>query len=183
AEAEMRGGHLQLVDDERRLAELANILGLGDKLRFVSPVMHGELVKEIRWTPDEVETTRDGLDVATLELSAIDLAGLQLATSLGAMELIGKLGGGRALERPARHAIAGATAVGLITIPGGHTPGAMFEGGRALQRVWLKAAALGWSIQPMTALVCLFWRLWDGADDLSDVQVRQITELRRRYAA
>lgn len=179
--AESRHGRLTLLHDEQQLQKVADLLGPGDRLRFVSKTMHSELVSEIRWTPKEVEQTRDGLDVATLELSPVDLAGLRLASSLGAMELVGKLGGGRALEKPTRKSIAGASAVGLLTIPGGHTPRAMFEGGRALQRVWLTATARGYAFQPMTALVCLFWRLLAGAPELSAPQVRELNELRARY--
>lgn len=181
AAAEHRGASLTLIDDSSRLDAIADFLGPGDRLRFGSHDMHSELINEIRWTPREVEATRDGLDLATLELSPVDLAGLRLATSLGAMELVSKLGGGRALEKPTRKSIAGASAVGLVSIPQGNTPRAMFEGGRALQRVWLTATARGYSFQPMTALVCLFWRLLDGGLGLSRGQVKELKHLRGRY--
>lgn len=178
--AELRHGRLALLDDEHRLGRLADLLGPVDRLRFTSRTMHGEMMNEVRWTPHEVELTRDGLDVATLELTPVDLAGLRLA-SLGAMELVGKLSGGRALEKPARRSVAGATALGLLSIDGGRSPRTMFEGGRALQRVWLTAGARGYSIQPMTVMVCLFWRLLDGATGLNPREISLLKELRPQF--
>lgn len=181
AAADARGARLRLIDDQPGFAAMADILGPGDRMRFVSKLMHGELMAEIRWSRAEVERTKDGLDVATLELGAVDLAGLRLATSMGAMELVGRLGGGRALEKPTRNSIAGASAMGLLTIPGGHTPRAMFAGGRALQRLWLTATSQGYWLQPMTALVCLFWRLLDGAPGLTKDQANLLHSLRQKY--
>lgn len=181
AAAEARHGHLRLLQEPRDMGVIADILGPGDRLRFISKIMHPELVNEIRWTPEEVERTRDGLDVATLELTPVDLVGLRVASSMGVMDLVNKVRGGRALERPSRKAIAAASAVGLLTVPGGHTPQAMYEGGRALQRLWLTATALGYAFQPMTAIVCLFWRLLDGGDGLRDDEKETLTELRRQY--
>lgn len=183
AAADARGARLRLIEAEQDLTAIADILGPGDRLRFISKVMHREFMGEIRWNRTEVERSKDGLDVATLELGAMERAGLRLATSMGAMQLVGRLGVGRVLEKPTRNSIAGASAMGLLTIPGGHTPQAMFAGGRALQRLWLTATAQGYWLQPMTALVCLFWRLLDGAPDLSTEQVEQLASLRQKYQA
>jgi hypothetical protein len=93
---------LHLVEDPERLAEIGEVLGRGDRLRFLSRTMHREMMGEIRWTADEVRRTRDGLDVTTLELTTADLAGLRIMSSWAAMDLVGRVGGGRALEKPAR---------------------------------------------------------------------------------
>ncbi len=181
ADAKVRGGRLQWLTEATQLEAMADILGPGDRLRFVSKVMHPELIHEIRWSPVEVEQTRDGIDVATLELSAVDLIGLRLASSMGVMDLVGKVGGGRSLEKPARKMIASASAVGLITCSGEHNFRSMIAGGRAMQRVWLRATALGYSFQPMTALICLFWRLLDGAPNLKPREKEVLEELRAQY--
>jgi hypothetical protein len=178
---EARGGQLTLLDDPAQLAGVAEVLGRGDWLRYTSTVMHGELLEELRWTPEEVEQTRDGVDVATLELSALDRVGLELTCSEGVMALVRDLGGGRGLETASRDAIAASSAVGLVSIPRKQGAGAMLSGGRALQRVWLEAQALGYAFQPMTALVCLFWRLLDGGLGLSDQQRCELEALRAAY--
>jgi len=145
--------------------------------------MHREMMEEVRWTADEVRRTRDGLDVTTLELSGADLTGLRVMSSWAAMDLVGRLGGGRALEKPARKAIAGASAVGLVSIAG-RTREAYFAGGRAMQRVWLKATALGLAFQPMAPLTYLFARLELGdGEGLTAGEVAALRELRGRFGA
>lgn len=181
AAAGIPGAALHLVEDPERLAEVGEVLGRGDRLRFLSRTMHREMMSELRWTADEVRATRDGLDVTTLELTATDLAGLRVMSSWPAMDLVGRLGGGRALEKPARKAIAAASAVGLVSVRG-RTREAYFEGGRAMQRVWLQATALGLAFQPMAPLTYLFARVELGeGDGLSAAEVAALRELRGRF--
>ncbi|MCH9686672.1 MAG: Rv1355c family protein [Deltaproteobacteria bacterium] len=180
AAAEERGARLQLVTDDAQLEEIAAVLGRGERLRLVSETMHREMMSEIRWTTQEAERTRDGLDVATLELTPTDLAGMQLISSWPLMQLAGRLGTGDGLGRPTRKAIAGACAVGLVTFEG-TDPTHYFEAGRATQRTWLTAASHGLAFQPMTALLYLFARLiHGGAEGLSRHQVDELSTLRRR---
>ncbi len=181
--AEIPGAALHLIEDPERLAELGEILGRGDRLRFLSRTMHREMMEEVRWTADEVRRTRDGVDVTTLELTGADLAGLRVMSSWAAMDLVGRLGGGRALERPARKAIAAASAVGLVSVHG-RTREAYFAGGRAMQRVWLQATALGLAFQPMAPLTYLFARLeLGGGEGLSAAELVALGELRGRFSA
>ena len=67
---------------------------------MLSPTMHGEMMREIRWNRDEVLATRDGLDLATLELSASDMAALRLIASWPLMKTVGALGAGRGCRSP-----------------------------------------------------------------------------------
>jgi hypothetical protein len=104
-------------------------------------------------------------------------------SSWAAMELVGRVGGGRALEKPARKAIAAASAVGLVTVPG-RTREDYFAGGRAMQRVWLEATARGLAFQPMAPLTYLFARLeLGGGEGLSVREAATLRELRAAFAA
>lgn len=181
--ADVPGAALHLLEDPERLAGFGELLGRGDRLRFLSRTMHREMMGELRWTADDVRRTRDGLDVTTLELTATDLAGLRVMSSWPAMELVGRLGGGRALEKPARKAVAAASAVGLVSVDG-RTREAYFAGGRAMQRVWLQATALGLAFQPMAPLTYLFARLeLGGGEGLSAGELAALHELRSCFAA
>ncbi len=170
--------HLLTAPDE--LEEIGRILGEGDRLRFLNQQMHREMFGELRWSPAEVEATRDGIDIATLELSAMDEAGLRLLSSWGAMKLLGTLGSGRALDRPSTKAVAAASAVGLVTAEGCE-PSSYFDGGRAAERVWLTATSLGLAFQPMTAITYLFARLEQGGDEWGRKEKETLLCLRGRY--
>ncbi|MEX1365359.1 MAG: Rv1355c family protein [Nannocystaceae bacterium] len=181
AAADARGGRLQLVEDEAGLDALAEIIGRGERLRLLSRTMHREMMEEVRWSAEEAERTRDGLDVATLELAPTDLAGMRLISSWSLMKMVGKLGAGSGLERPSRKAIAAASAVGLVTVTGTSNED-YFRAGRAVQRVWLAATSLGLAFQPMTALLYVFARAFAaGAEGLDARELRELRDLRARF--
>jgi molybdopterin/thiamine biosynthesis adenylyltransferase len=181
--ARSHGGALRLVSRDAELLEIADILAQGDRLRFFSKIMHREMLSEVRWNPLEAEQTRDGIDVATLELSAGDLAGFRLVSSWQVMATAKKLGVGSGLEKPTRNAIAGASAVGLALYPE-YCPETFFQGGRVVEAVWLSATAHDVAFQPMTALTYLFLRLRQGQGiGLSQDERYALEGLWERFAA
>ncbi len=181
AAAQRAGAELQLVEDEGARRALGALLGEGDRVRCLSPVMHREMMGEIRWTRAEALATRDGLDVATLELGPVELAGMRLLGNAAVMRAAAEANLGRGLEVPSKRAVAGASAMGLLTIPGTDRA-AYFSGGRAVQDVWLTATAQGLAFQPMTALLYMFARLEHGAGEgFSREEQAALRGLRQRF--
>ena len=125
------------------------MLGLGERVRLLSPVTHRDMMSGIRWTPADAERTRDGLELATLELTPTDRAGIELLSSWPIAATIREVGGGLGLTEPSRKATAAASAVGLLVKRARHRPRSYFDGGQAMQRVWLGAQSRGYAFQPM----------------------------------
>jgi hypothetical protein len=139
------------------------------------------MMGEVRWTPEEVERTRDGVDIATLELSRTDLAGMRLSRHWSSILFLREIGGGRALERSARDSIGAASAVCLLTTKG-VGPASYFRGGRALDRVWLEATRLSLAVQPMTVNLYLWARIErGGGEGLGDAETRLLREHRESF--
>ncbi|MBI5546073.1 MAG: Rv1355c family protein, partial [Deltaproteobacteria bacterium] len=182
ASAEKAGAAAQLVTDRDALRELGVILGEGDRLRFMNDGLRSEMKAEVLFTAAEVSRGR-GMDVRSLELSATDLAGLRLALSGAGMKVIQSLGLGRAFEEGAHHSLGRCSGAVLVTREGAG-PRAFFEGGRAVERLWIAAQAAGLAVQPYTALVYLFFRL-DDLDDAGGVfsrrELEQLRVLRERF--
>jgi hypothetical protein len=120
--------------------------------------MHPELLGEIRWNASETERTRDGIDVATLELTPTDLAGMSVLRRADVVAVMRSIGVGQGLTRGSHKAFAGACALGLLRGQGSDAR-AYFEAGTRMQRLWLLASARGLALQPMTALLYVFARL------------------------
>jgi molybdopterin/thiamine biosynthesis adenylyltransferase/nitroreductase len=181
------GATLRLITDPSALAAIGDLLGEGDRLRLMSKIMHREMMGEIRWSEAEARASLDGLDVATLELTATDRAAMRLVSSWSVMAALRTVGGGEGLASPARKSIASASAVGLLTVPRAAADAreralSYLRGGIALQRVWLHATRLGLAFQPMTAIVYLFARLGDGGGaGLEPDEAGSLAGLRRRY--
>ena len=175
------GGRLQLLCDSSALAEIGALMGAGDRISLLNKAMHHDVMQGYRWTPEEVRAKPYGLDIATAELTAAEGAVLRLLRQWRVMECLAEIGGGRALEDLSRTAVASASAVGLLTVPGVSRE-SYLHGGRVMQRMWLTAAAGGIAVHPMTTLPYLFARLERGeGQGLSEKERTELGGLRTRY--
>lgn len=165
--------------EEEKLEECGRLLGLED--RFLTESLHCSLMNEIRWTPEEVQATRDGISIESLELSPADRAGFRLCRDWSTLKLIRRIGGGSGLEKASQKAVASASAMGLITMPR-IGPAAYFTGGRAVERLWLTAAERNLAIHPMTALAyMLSQQCAGGRTDVDACTQDALNRLRPRY--
>ena len=179
------GAELRLLTEHESLDAIGKVIGMSDRLRLMSPVMHREMMGELRWSRADALRTRDGLDLATLELTATDEAGMRLISDWSVMEVVKEIEGGHGLAKATQKSIAAASAVGLVSFPrpvATRACDAYFLGGTAMQRVWLAANSLGYAFQPMTALIYLFARLEDGGGvGLEMAERAELTSLRAHF--
>jgi nitroreductase len=174
------GARLRWLLTDAELNEAARMLGIGDRLIFLNPKLHSEVMAEIVFEPGDAAHAGTGIPVESLELSAVDRAGLEICRSGPALALLRQWRGGRNLEKGARKAIAVSSAVGMLTQ---NHSGKIdyFHGGRAMQRFWLTATRLGLAVQPLTALAYLFTRMLHGGGDELDGDT--LDELRQLWPA
>lgn len=165
-------------DEARR--EAARLLGATDVLRMFHREMHEQMFAELRWTPEETAATRDGIDVATLELPP------EAVTQLGALrsyDLVVRAVPPEAIAGMAQQAIMGSSHVGCLAVSlSGGTPlrRGLFMAGQALARLWLTAARLGAALQPWSVLPFLVLRVRHfGGSGFSASQVSEIERLGR----
>ena len=159
---------------------VARLLGATDVLRMFHREMHEQMFAELRWTPEESEATRDGIDVATLELPP------EAVTQLGALrshELVVRAVPPEAIAGLAERAILGSSHMAClaVSLPGG-TPSrrGLFMAGQALTRLWLTATRLGVALQPWSVLPFLVLRVRHfGAPGLSAAEASELERLGR----
>ena len=164
--AEGRAARLQLRADPAALLELAELTGAADRITLLNQEIHRDFFSGFRWSREEVLTTRDGLDLATLELTASERAGLSILRQWRVMGEHVRVGApGAALSDVTRESVQAAAAIGVVSVSGTDRE-AHLRGGRAMQRMWLTAASRGIAIQPMTSLPYYLARLERGGADL-----------------
>ena len=179
--ADEAGARLQVATSDVALDELAALMGACDRISNMNQSIHGEVMDGFRWSRDEVEHHRDGLDIATMELTPSERAGTWLLSKWEIMETLKRIGGGVALEDLAKKCVASTSAIGLLTTSG-VAPSDYLRGGRALQRVWLTATKLCVALQPWTGLPYLFARVERGGGaGLSSGEIAELRQLRERY--
>jgi hypothetical protein len=169
------------VTDDARLREIGRLIGACDRIASMNQAIHREVNHGFRWTREQVERHRDGLDVATMELTPSERAGMWLLSKWEIVAALKRFGGGLALEDLATKCVDASSAVGLLAVHG-TTRADYFRGGRALQRLWLEATRLGLALQPWTGLPYLFARVERGGGrGLSTEEIAELRSLRTRY--
>ena len=146
------------------LTELGGALGALDRVRFLSSRLRRDLIGELRFTAAEAHASRDGIDVASLELDGADLAAMEVLRTGAGMELLAGLDRGWGLGNAARDAFA--TSAGAIVL---RAPAvdrhALLDAGGGLMRLWLEATRRELAIHPWGSPF-LFQRLLEDRDSL-----------------
>ena len=172
-----RQGAVRFLQQRPQLDRIGQLIGAGDRITLLDRTLAGELMAEIRWSSQDVQQTRDGIDVRSLELGPAERFGLQAFVFKKPLAWLLKTAGlGYKLEELSVDWIASASSVGLITVDE-VGPGAYFQGGRAMQRLWLAATQRGVYVHPMTALPYLLARMEQGGEQLSDSVKRDLSRV------
>ena len=119
----------------------------------------------------------------TLGLSNSQLAALGVIKSEHVVSTINELGGGKALDMLAKRTVAAASALCLITMPA-YNPENFFNGGRAMERLWLGATNLHIAVHPLISPLYIFPRVvYGNGAGLTDQNIAELKELIKKFAA
>ncbi len=175
------GAQLTWLTTTDELAEFSAISGAAERLRLFNQQGHHDFVHEIRWSSTEAEATRDGVDLATIDLTLVEQVGMSVAKAWPVVADLKQWGGGGGFAKLTQKTIAAASAVGLLTMPH-YSPADFFAGGRALQRIWLQATAQQLAFQPVASATFLFARLIHGQGvGLDQAEIAELQRLRQRF--
>ena len=144
-------------------AELGTALGALDRVRFLSARLRRDLIGELRFTAAEAHASRDGIDVASLELDGADLAAMDVLRTGPAWTFLAELDRGWGLGNAARDAFA--TSGGASCCARRRRRQALVEAGRGLMRLWFEATRRGLAIHPWGSPF-LFQHLLEDPDSL-----------------
>jgi hypothetical protein len=139
------------LNDRSQIAEISRLIAAADLIRFEYEPFHTELFRQLRFTAEEADRTRDGLDVRTLELPLGAAWLLHKLEPWKRMQTVHRLGLGRLLTIPSAVTIRRSGAVGLLSVPEA-TVAQFLRGGMTFERLWLTASSLGVALQPLGSL-------------------------------
>src|SRR5690606_28769343 len=89
------GADLHFIYEEEELKEITEIVASADRIRMMHQGGHDDFIKEIRWTPQEAERLRTGIDLSTAELTPSELAGFSLAKNWEVIRYLNEWKGGK----------------------------------------------------------------------------------------
>ncbi|MFB9844513.1 Rv1355c family protein [Mucilaginibacter ginsenosidivorans] len=168
--------------DEDDLAIFAKIIGACDRIRLLNKAGHYDFVhREMRWTKEDADSSKDGIDIRTLGLSNSQLAALSVIKDENVINALKGFDGGRAFDMLAKQTVANASALCMITLPEYNLRN-FFEGGRSMERLWLAATDLNLAVHPLISPFYLFPRIThsDG-EGLDPESIIELNELRDKF--
>ena len=181
AAAEQAGPvRIDWVTDRSQISELARLLATSDLIRFQYEPFHDELFRQLRFTTQEAEQTRDGLDLRTLELPPGVGWLLHKLQPWKRMRKVHQLGLGPLLTMPSALAVRRSGAVGLLSVIEAKME-PFLKGGVAFERLWLTATSLNLALQPLGSLP-IFLAHWQqlGGSRLSSAHLARVQHLADR---
>ncbi len=157
---------------EEKLKELSKILSYNERIVFEEANLHKFLFDQIRWTPEETEKTRDGLDLNTLGLNAFDKIAFSYLKNWRLVQILNKIGLSRIIQRSSKQTLKTASSYIFITIPD-ITDLNYIMGGKIWQRLLLNLTKDGLTAQPIVGLTCLMQANTEGVQDLAISKVHK----------
>ncbi|MGJ6127198.1 hypothetical protein QN239_31945 [Mycolicibacterium sp. Y3] len=145
--AEAHQGRLHLITTKDELDRAANILAAADRIRFLTPHLHTEMIGELRWPGDPDPDA--GIDVRSLEFDDGDMAVLGVLRRPDVMAHLAQWNAGSALGDDMRDRVLASSALAIITVHG-QTLTDYAHGGAAVEAVWIAAQQRGWGVQPVS---------------------------------
>ncbi|MBI3615860.1 MAG: hypothetical protein HY211_05015 [Candidatus Omnitrophica bacterium] len=159
--------------------ELAPLMGRADQIRFEEETAHREFFKAVRLEKEEMERTRDGLDVRALGLGPMGYPFFRLISKWNRLRFLNTLGLSHSMGLFAQLQVRGSPLLGLL-VAEESSPSGYVAGGRVMQRLFLKIAQEGLAVQPMTALLVFIINLQiNQAKNFSSRHRAQLTALKK----
>ncbi len=148
-------------DDSNDLSSLGQVIASCDRIRLLQEKGHSEFYSEVRWDKEHAAQTRDGIELAAVDISEGEKAGFSVARDWKAVELLSKWDKGQAFRKVSVKSVDTASAMLLLTAPE-FTHTRLLEAGRLIERVWIHLNNRGVSVHPMLSPAFFFNMLMHG---------------------
>ena len=175
--AQQEGARLALLSDRDDTEQAADILGAADRLRYLTPQLHAEMISELRWPGRDPMQT--GIDVRSLELNTGEFARLEILRRPDVMARLADWDAGQPLGADTRSRVAASAAVAVISVRGTALTD-YARGGSAAEAVWTIAQQRGFAVQPISPLF-LYAHTDEERKELSPDFAQELHRLQRRF--
>jgi len=161
AAKDMRDVELRFAEGKDALALLSRAVSVNERLLMENRTLHDFLFGMIRWSRKE-ERAKPGLYLKTMEFPPpVQFLMRFVLRYWSAVRLLNRVGLSRLIPVQSAASYRAAALFGAVVLTG-DTNVDFVSAGRAFQRVWLTATALGVSVQPVTAIPYLMQRVVAG---------------------
>ena len=149
---------LRHLEEDTALEQLAKVIGGMDRMRLFHQQGLVDFISEVRWSDREAKETKDGIDIATLELSGAERAAMGLLKDPRTVKFFRKFVMGYGLTKISKDTITSSSAMFLLGAEKFDASSYLLAG-KILQRIWVWANMQGLSFQPVTASLFIFHKV------------------------
>ncbi|MGV0814164.1 Rv1355c family protein [Mycolicibacterium boenickei] len=147
AAAHHQGADLTILDDRAEIETAAGILAEADRIRYLTPTLHREMMSELRWPGDPDPDT--GIDVTTLGLDPADMVVLDILRRPEVMAKLSDWNAGSALGDDTYERVTSSSALAVVSVRGRRLTDYALAGS-AVEAVWVGAQQHGLAVQPVS---------------------------------
>lgn len=133
--------------DHDEIARTATVFADADRIRYLTPTLHREMISELRWPGDDGSDF--GIDVRSLGLDSGDLAVLPLLRRTDVVAALDDWDAGSVLGDDTSGRMRSSSAIVTVMIRGAALSD-FARGGAAVVAVWMAAQDAGLAVQPMS---------------------------------
>lgn len=147
AAAGREGARLAVLDTPAGIEAAARLLAETDRIRYLTPTLHREMMSELRWPGDP--NPDSGLDVTTFGLDPTDLVILDIVRRPDVMAKLSDWDAGAALGDDTFERVLSSSALAVVTVRGRRLTD-YARAGSAVEAVWVAAHQHGLAVQPVS---------------------------------
>ncbi|MCV7286619.1 Rv1355c family protein [Mycolicibacterium wolinskyi] len=141
------GARLTVLDSRADIETAAGLLAATDRIRYLTPTLHREMISELRWPGDPAQDS--GIDVTTLGLDPADLVLLDILRRPDVMAKLSDWDAGAALGDDTYERVTSSSALAVVSVPGRRLTD-YAQAGSAVESVWVAAQQNGLAVQPVS---------------------------------
>lgn len=150
--SEMGEGEVIFIQDSEKMKDVAKAGSVNEQVMFGNKFIHNFFFEHINWTEKEELEKRLGFYIKTLELPPPAQVALRLFRYWPVMNLLNKLGLNKIIAKGNAVNYANSSAMMVFSVKN-NFPRDFIIAGRLMQRLWLKATAMGLSAQPIAGML------------------------------
>jgi hypothetical protein len=164
------GVQVRLITDPSTIARVAGIAGAAERIRYLTPALHAEMVAEVVAPSNTHSDT--GIDLDDLGLLPQQAPLMALLRRPDVMALLEAWDAGSALGADAQGRLMSASALAVVSNRGRDTADYVL-GGQAMESLWIHAQTLGLAVHPVSPVFVYA----DGRAELDQVAPGRADEL------
>lgn len=173
---EIGDGEIKLIEKPEDKKEIAKCLAIGDRILFENRKVHDFLFSHIIWNKKESEEKKSGFYIKELALPLPVEKIFGFLRDWNKVLLFNKFGFSKLAAKGNIKLYSKVGALGAV-VTKNNTPLDFLNAGRIMQRIWLKAASMGLSIQPVTGVLFFMQRIiGNAAEDFSPHHIQLVRE-------